>query len=176
MGTHTSVALTFLKSGTRGQMHECERRSDSSPDGRPGSCPLWKGFWIFHSYALRTRLPSLETAVARRSNASKKQDSVENSQGVPHPQLCIMTSAAWNLDGLRSVRVLSDFYAVVAGVTGAIRNYRGARTVTHSRAPFMKGRPHTALRLTGSRSPRKLLFSRRAIDTPPQSLHLCTQR
>lgn len=30
----------------------------------------------------------------------------------------------------------------------------------------MKGRPHTALRLTGSRSPRKLLFSRRAIDIP----------
>lgn len=35
--------------------------------------------------ALRTWLPSLEMAVAGRSNTSEKQDTVENSQGIPHP-------------------------------------------------------------------------------------------
>lgn len=43
--------------------------------------------------------------------------------------------------------------------------------MTHSRALFMKGRPHTALRLAGSRSPRKLLFSLRAINTAPPPGH-----
>lgn len=46
---------------------------------------LKDGCWICHRY-FRTRLLSLETVEAGRSNTSAKQGTMESGLGIPHPR------------------------------------------------------------------------------------------